>query len=365
MSHDGIAALAQALLYEGYLLYPYRASSVKNSHRWMLGTLYPRAFAEDQRENDPWFMQAQCLVHRESDAEIDAHVRFLHLTEQPRERQVHLAYRLSRLCEAPQSVPFAFEADNAELHGVVDIAAVPAGDRVVKVTLCVRNVTPFTVQAAGPAASRRDGALRSAFVSAHAVLGVRDGEFVSLLDPPASLREVADSCIHVGVWPVLVGSPGTRDTMLAAPIILEDYPRVAPESSGDFFDATEIDELLTSRVLTLTDEEKAAVRSGDPRARELLERTEALSEGERRGLYGAQRTFRPGMRVRIAPYPGGDVLDLALAGRVATVVSLEEDVDGRHFVAVTVDDDPGRDLGTAGWPGHRFFFRPDELEPLT
>lgn len=74
--------------------------------------------------------------------------------------------------------------------------------------------------------------------------------------------------------------------------------------------------------------------------------------------------LRAGDRVRLRPQQRADAVDLLLAGRTAIVVSFESDFEGRQYLAVTVDDDPGRDLGPAGWPGHRFFFRPDELEPL-
>jgi hypothetical protein len=244
------------------------------------------------------------------------------------------------------------------------MAAERLGEGIVKVTVQVSNATPFTMPAMLGSGARRDAALPYAFASTHAILGVRGGEFVSLIDPPDDLRDVVARCRNVGVWPVLVGRAGARDMLLAAPIILGDYPRVAPESAGDFFDATEIDELLTLRVLTLSDEEKAALRAGDPRAHGMLERTEALAAEERRRLHGAARTLRPGARVRITPRPGGDVLDLALAGKAATVLSTEEDYEGRVFAVVTVDDDPGRDLGMEGKPGHRFFFRPEELEIL-
>jgi len=365
MKLDGVAPLARALLYEGYLLYPYRASAVKNRHRWMFGTLYPRSFADSQRESDAWWMRAECLVRGHEGAELAARVRFLHLVTPPGEREVEGPTRsLGALRDAPEATDFAFDADGAEVRGTVDLAAETLGDGVFKVTVRVGNVTPFVFRDAEDPAVRRSGALRCAFASTHAILGLRGGEFVSLVDPPPPLRDAAARCRNVGAWPVLVGRPGSRDMVLAAPIILGDYPRVAPESPGDFFDATEIDEMLTLRVLTLTDDEKAALRAGDPHARALLERTETLAEARRRRLHGAERTLRPGARVRIAPRPGGDVFDLALAGKLATVVKLEEDLDGRCFAAVTVDDDPGRDLGAAGWPGHRFFFRPDELEPL-
>jgi hypothetical protein len=74
---------------------------------------------------------------------------------------------------------------------------------------------------------------------------------------------------------------------------------------------------------------------------------------------------RPGDRVRLRPRGRADILDMALAGMTATVDAIEEDYDGRAYLAVTVDDDPGKDLGTLRQPGHRFFFSPEEIEPLT
>ena len=162
--------------------------------------------------------------------------------------------------------------------------------------------------------------------------------------------------------------------MLSAPIILYDYPRIAPQSPGDLFDGTEIDELLTLRILTLTDQEKQEMRAVDARARDLLERTEMLNVGELRRLHGtmhgpatgqdARARFRPGDRVRLRPRGSADAFDLLLAGKSATVAAVEQDYEGRFHVGVTVDDDPGKDLGARGSPGHRFFFRPEEVERL-
>jgi hypothetical protein len=95
---------------------------------------------------------------------------------------------------------------------------------------------------------------------------------------------------------VLAGEPGQRDTVLSSPIILEDHPRIAPESPGDLFDGGEIDALLTLNILSLTEAEKAEMRDGDPRAREILERTEALSEEQLMRLHGAIREFGAGER---------------------------------------------------------------------
>jgi hydrogenase maturation protease len=139
----------------------------------------------------------------------------------------------------------------------------------------------------------RDEALMHSLVSAHLVLGVRRGEFVSLLEPPAELQELAAQCQNVGVWPVLVGEQGQLDTLLASPIILYDYPQIAPESAGDLFDGTEIDEILSLRIMTLTDEEKNEIRQSDDRARQILERTDAMPAEQFMKLHGAMRGMRP------------------------------------------------------------------------
>jgi hypothetical protein len=150
----------------------------------------------------------------------------------------------------------------------------------------VSNRTPLE---AASGASRDELLLRS-LVSAHLILTVSGGTFVSLLDPPAALAGAAAQCENIGVWPVLAGETGARDTMLASPIILYDYPVIAPESAGDLFDSTEIDEILSLRIMTLTDAEKQEMRESDERARLLLERTEALSADEMMRLHG---TLRP------------------------------------------------------------------------
>ena len=139
----------------------------------------------------------------------------------------------------------------------------------------------------------RDGALMQSLLSAHTILRVDGGEFVSLLDPPPALREAAAGCNNIGTWPVLVGDDGERDGMLSSPIILYDYPQIAPESPGDLFDGTEIDEILALRILTLTDEEKREMRHGDERARQILERTEALPAEHFMKLHGRLRGLRP------------------------------------------------------------------------
>jgi len=229
----------------------------------------------------------------------------------------------------------------------------------------ISNHTPFAV----PVAQGREAALARSLLSAHTILRLQDGEFVSLLDTPPQFQEAAAACSNFGTWPVLAGEPGQRDTVLSSPIILYDYPQIAPESRADSCDATEIDEILLLRVLTLSDAEKRELAAGDPRARAILARAEALSSDELMRLHGRlERTradssaIRIGERVRLRPKAGADIFDLALGGRMATVREVHRDFEDRLQLSVTVDDDPGADLGELGLPGHRFFFFADEVE---
>ncbi|HSU68688.1 MAG TPA: hypothetical protein VLJ39_17535, partial [Tepidisphaeraceae bacterium] len=144
----------------------------------------------------------------------------------------------------------------------------------------------------GTPAGRDDALLRS-LVSAHTRLGVRGREFVSLTDPPDDCRDAAASCRNVGVWPVLIGAGGDRDTVLASPIILPDYPQLAPESPGDLFDGTEIDEILSLRIMTLTEDEKRQAAATDDRVRAMLARTDALARDQLASLHGTIRSLTP------------------------------------------------------------------------
>jgi hydrogenase maturation protease len=347
MNRALVDRIADAVLYEGYILYPYRPS-VKNRQRWTFGGLYPEAWCRTQGAGaDAPASQTECLVAGSAETRFEAVVRFLHLTarlvgeyhppladwpdgespafrlvealrvgdrlyqtwQEAEEREVVLAeVTLGELSARPRSVPFAFPGGRRSepvLHeagqivgalvreqeavaGAIEEEAAPVAEGLFRVTLRVVNRTPLEE------AERRsrDEALLRSLASAHTILAVRGGEFVSLLDPPECWREQAASCRNVGTWPVLVGAEGQRDMMLASPIILYDYPQVAPESPGDFFDGTEIDEMLTLRILTLTDEEKRAMLAVDERAGALLARTEALAREQLLGLHGRVRGLR-------------------------------------------------------------------------
>jgi hypothetical protein len=153
----------------------------------------------------------------------------------------------------------------------------------------LHRVTLAVANAAESGGGDRDAMLAKTFCSTHAVLRADGGAFVSLADPPEQLREAAARCRNDGAWPVPVGEPDDFSTVLASPIILEDHPRIAPESPGDLFDGGEIDQLLVLNILALTDEEKAEMRASDPRTREILERTEGLTPDQLMRLHGAIR----------------------------------------------------------------------------
>jgi hydrogenase maturation protease len=179
--------------------------------------------------------------------------------------------------------------ERKHLSGSIEIMGKKIGDGLFKIGVRICNTTPFE----GAKDASRDDALLCSLVSAHTVLGVQDGRFVSLLAPPEALSELAASCKNVGTWPVLVGEEGQCDTMLSSPIILYDYPQIAPESTGDLFDGTEIDEILSLRIMTLTDEEKREMSQSDERARQMLERTETMPVEQFMKLHGVLRGLRP------------------------------------------------------------------------
>lgn len=334
MNRELVEKIADAVLYEGYMLYPYRPSAIKNRQRWSFGILYPPSYPEVLSATERSAMHSECLVELPAAAELQLRLRFLHLFA----RQVAKAQGDGRfqpvpslvvdgelieswdegversldfdlsLPSAPQEFHFQFPGSGetqllreatGELAGIVSrtqyaitgtvaVSSQPVRDGLLKLTVEVANTTPLEAGSSG-----RDFALLHALLSAHTILSIRGGQFVSLIDPPAELREAAGGCTNLGNFPVLAGDALERDTMLCSPIILYDYPQIAPESATDFFDATEMDEMLTLRVMTLTGEEKEEMRLADGRARNLLERTEQNARAQLARTHGTIRSLRP------------------------------------------------------------------------
>jgi hypothetical protein len=295
MNISTVEKIADAVLYEGYLLYPYRQSAVKNRQRFNFGVLYPREYCERQAGADAWEMKTECLVSGSAMAAVEVKVRFLQLVDcedrqEGRERDVCIPARaLKSIACLPLGLEFSFDGAEDALQGELELGAMEIDKDLFRVRLRIRNLAKLQV---ADHISRDDVLLRS-LISVHSILHVMGGEFVSLLDPPEQFKSAAAGCQNAGAWPVLAGEEGQRDIVLSAPIILYDYPKIAPESPGDLFDGTEIDEILALRILTLTDAEKLEVRNGDDRARRILERTEMLPPEHFQKLHGALRGLRP------------------------------------------------------------------------
>ncbi|MEV0153799.1 hypothetical protein AB0H57_08680 [Micromonospora sp. NPDC050686] len=453
---DGAEAIADAILYEGYLLYPYRRSSAKNRVRWQFGVLVPPAWGAAHGLNDSsvagsaessW-QQTECLMEAQDSAIVRIRLRFLHLQRKMTElRTTDGGYRPVDRIDVGGRTEFSFdeavprefdvEAPVAELrHGRRFHVSMPGGEdvealvddrgeplgRVVRrrwplsasvAVSAVASPAPFRLLRLGmrventdrttPADCPRDEALRCCLLASHTLATVSRGRFLSLLDPPEWAAQAARECRNVHTFPVLAGAPGTSDLVLSSPIILYDHPRIAPESPADLHDATEIDEILSLRTLTLSDAEKREARATDPRAAAILDRVDAMPPEVLERLHGAIRSLEPiprsvdsvteperpwresgteagdaaetervlvagtllarGSRVRLRPRRRGtDAHDMFLDGRTGRVEQVLLDIDGSRFLAVTVDDDPGAELHQ--WYGRLRHFRPEEVEPL-
>ena len=344
--------IANAVLYEGYMLYPYRPSSVKNRQRWNFGVIYPKTYSESQSGNDGWFMQTECLAAAKPWSELNVKFRFLQAVtraigkldlpldtwpadskdgqepdfqlveslrvanqtfqtwQEASEREIVVpTFRIADILASGQSSVHVFAATREleSLHGTqgriegvivrttgtiigtVNLAATCIDHGLFKITVRISNLTPT----AAPGDGNREDALVQSLLSPHTILNIDGGEFISSTDPPTALKGIIAQCANVGTWPVLIGEEGQRHGMLSSPIILYDYPQIAPESAGNLFDGTEIDEILALRILTLTDDEKQEMRSSDGRSRQILERTEALPPEHFMKLHGVLRGLRP------------------------------------------------------------------------
>ncbi len=438
MNLDPVRRIADAVLYEGYILYPYRASAQKNRSRWQFGVVMaPGYAAADPSESA--VTQTECVLEHSGQPSLQIVLRFLQVQRRSTADGTEPAWDEAVEAEVSAEVPallgaggegwvreFAIpggedrEGDvirrRQPLAGAVSVrtSPVPGPWRAVRLTIRVENRTPAGAATPGS----RDEALPTALVAAHLIVGADGGEFISMTDPPEWAKPAVDSCQNIGAWPVLAdpdpaGRPGRR-VILSAPIILYDNPELAPESPGELYDGTEIDEILTLRTLALSDAEKAEARATDPRAAALIDRVESLSldaQGMQR-LHGTIRGLRPaasadpgprepaaqhpvdfdpavpwwdpeadasvspdtdsvtiagqqvarGSLVRLRPGARrADAQDMFLIGRTAEVQAVLTDVEDKPYLAVCLIDNPDPELSIAH--GRFLYFMPDEVEP--
>ena len=334
MNRELAKKVADAVLYEGYMLYPYRPSAIKNRQRWTFGILYPPAFGEVRQGTERATMHSECLVATSGEVSVEVQFRFLHLLAKQVSRAVedrfepvaslvvdgqliegwdegveravkfevaleagqirklgfdfHGVHQTETLSDSSGRIAGTAMQTQAAVSGTMTVEAHKLSERIWKITADISNATELP-----PESQDREKALLLSLLSAQTILTVSGGEFVSLLDPPEGLGEFVSECKNVGNFPVLVGDQGERDMMLCSPIVLYDYPQVAPESAGDFYDATEMDEMLTLRVMTLTEDEKNEMRSADDHVRNLLQRTEKSAREQLARTHGAIRSMRP------------------------------------------------------------------------
>ncbi len=459
MSFESARAVADAVLYEGYLLYPYRASSAKNQSRWQFGVVGPPGAAE-AGVGEASSMRLESVLRVPTDvrsAVLTLHLRFLQLQL----RQVCTAegMRVDELLvdgvrwttwdeAVEQELTFSWSLDL--LRGdVMEAIEVPGREEIEVLRhtsgavagRILRTTRPLVgelrAHTSGDGEHRvlhldlrntglgqaddKDAAIRASLIGTHVLIEATDFDFVSMIDPPTDAAELVAECSQDRCWPVLAGDPGDSDLLLGAPIILYDHPAIAPESPGSLFDGTEIDEILTLRVMTMTDEEKDEARATDPRAREIIDRCDRMSPETLQQMHGVLRqprlevpvvhtgglersgvadvrTIAPtsfdtgdlpwwspeadeavqpsldavvvdgvsvarGSLVRVHPSRRADAQDLFFAGQVDRVTAVLSDVDGGTHVALLLLDDPAAEINDLA--GRFWYFDPDEITPLS
>ncbi|GAC1396673.1 MAG: hypothetical protein NVS3B17_13710 [Vulcanimicrobiaceae bacterium] len=434
--------IANAVLYEGYLLFPYTAASAKNRVRWQFGVVVPEAYLAE-RTGEHARQQTDVLFEANDSAQIEVRVRFLHVearrVEVARDDEgetfeavpslevagvTHVTFDEAVECErtltldasqiATRVVPLEVAGgrdveplyddgrivgrvvrEREDLRGMltVDVAACDAARGCRRLRVRVENRSRVVY-------GERSSALRTSFVSTHVLVGIEGGSLFSVLDPPGYALAATATLANEQTFPVLVGDargdPQRARLVLSSPIILYDYPQLAKQTEADAFDATEIDELLTLSVLSLSDRERDEARATDPRARAIVERAERFGPEAIARLHAgalhrvgdgwiAERPADPdadagpgvphldcvyvdgkkvarGSSVRLHPGGRADIWDDAIVGKIATVRAIHRDFDDKTYVAVTIDDDPASELHD--WYGRSFFFAPHEVEPL-
>jgi len=315
VSLDAVRRIADAVLYEGYILYPYRASSQKNRSRWQFGVVMAPGYAAvDPSESS--VTQSEWVLEHSGQPVVQVILRFLQVQrrstegaagawDEAMEREIEFTAGPEELLGPGLvrefSVPGGEDREPSPDAGVavrrreplagqvcVRTTPVPGPWQAVRLQVRVENRT-----AAEPAPAVRDDALPTALVAAHVIATVSGGDFISMTDPPEWAKPAVAECQNTGVWPVLADPDGGRKVVLASPIILYDHPELAPESPGELYDGTEIDEILTLRTLALSDEEKQQARATDPRAAALIDRVEAMDAPAMERLHGTIRSLRP------------------------------------------------------------------------
>ncbi|MGI9019645.1 MAG: hypothetical protein ACR2G3_02905 [Solirubrobacterales bacterium] len=375
-----LESLLDSLLYEGYALYPYTPGATKNATPTPFGIVYPPGYAEGNAATFD-HLRMDCLVEDGPEAALEATICFLQ-SEGERHRGIARRLRipstpLADLIEGGRGEDFSFTGEEI-IAGRVRMRADRVGESLARVRVCVHNSSD---PGADARSATRGDALRFSLISTHVVAEVTDGRFVSPLDTKGPHAEALAECESVNTWPVLANPTDTA--MLGAAIVLPDHPSMAPESLGNLFDSTEIEEALLLHVHALSNEEREEIERQDPAVREMVERAAATTPDQIMNLHGrlsdvepepghpnpgeasievGGTTFVKGGKVVLRPRTDRDVLDKLLAGKVATIERIYYDYDDRAHIGVTVDDDAAQPLFRE--TGRYLFFSSDEVEAV-
>ncbi|HEX3295162.1 MAG TPA: hypothetical protein VHR38_15645 [Solirubrobacterales bacterium] len=392
--NSAVDELVRSLLFEGYALYPY-TPGVKNATPTPFGIAYPPEYSEAQPAAFS-MLRLEAVLQGGPDARLSGTVLFLQATgerHEAAERELELGpATLAQLAREPVRETFSFPMDDGELRGRIAMRAEVVSPDLARVRLCVHNETGMS---ADPSSASRGDALRHSLISTHPLLEVEGGRFASPLEREGPEGEAALASESVNTFPVLLGEQDRA--VLGAAIMLPDHPELAPESLGNLFDNTEIEEALLLHVHALSEDERAEIAGQDPAVREMIERAESTTAEDIMGLHGrltytepeadqersngrppspppgldeiqgereiaaAGTTVRLGDKIVLRPGTEGDVYDKILHGRTATVERIYRGYDERIYLGVTVDDDPGQDLLRE--TGRFLFFFADEVEP--
>ncbi len=309
--------LANTLLYEGYSLFPYHRSAIKNQKPIPFGVIYPKKYNE-YNQHAHSSMKSECIIAGNDDLSLNISVRFLHLIKikadkqntkenvqdeaecdwQTIEREINSGdLKVSELIKNKKTIQISFDKLNEDNNDEIKVNYINSvseisGKVVIEASFVknVENIFRITVSVSNDSLLEnaekitRDEALPQSFLSTHIILNAIDGEFISSQNPTENFTSVVSQCENIGTWPILVDESNT--TMLSSPIILYDYPKINPQSKGDLFDSLEIEEALMLHFAVMSDDEKNRIAKSDEKLRAMINKVSNVTPEELINLHG-------------------------------------------------------------------------------
>ena len=337
-----LAVLTRSILYEGYSLYPYYRSAVKNQMPVPFGVIFPQDYAAFH-EHAPSRIQSECIIAGISNPSVTIQVRFLQVRKtevfekrtgdgengefiavartevndrclesgwQTIERNHSFECRAADLINRCKILPVAFDSWNegemifnadkkvvaklvttvSATQGMIGFAMelIEGKSDAYRLTVVVTNATHIDQAAT----ISRDAVLGQSFLSSNIVFKTGEAQFISHLDPPSQWQSAIDACRNIHTWPIIVDDDNRA--LLSSPIILNDHPQINPQSAGDLFDSTEIEEALLLHVNLLSEQEKERICSNDPKLQAMLNKVSSLTPGDLSSYHSMMKEDRPG-----------------------------------------------------------------------